>query len=69
MKNGGTAMFALLALAGDLGGSLGPAVLGSVSKLANDNLKMGVLAGIVFPILMIAGLIILRKKYWGGEKA
>ena len=69
LKNGGTAMFALLALAGDMGGSLGPAVIGAVSGLANGNLKMGVLAGTVFPLLMIAGLIVLRKKYWGADKA
>jgi fucose permease len=68
MKNGGTAMFALLALAGDAGGSLGPALVGAVSNMA-DNLKMGVLAAMVFPVLLIAGLIVLRKNYWGGNKA
>ena len=68
MKNGGTAMFALLALAGDLGGSLGPAVVGTVSNLAGT-LKMGVLAAIVFPVLLIAGLVVLRKKYWEANKA
>ena len=68
-KNGGTAMFALLALAGDLGGSVGPAVLGGVARLAGGNLKMGVLAGIVFPVTLIVAIIILRKKYWKVEKA
>lgn len=68
MKNGGTAMFALLALAGDLGGSAGPAVVGAVSNLAGD-LKMGVLAAIVFPVAMIVGLVVLRRKYWKTEKA
>lgn len=68
MKYGGTAMFGLLALAGDAGGTLGPALVGSVSNLAG-NLKMGVLAAIVFPMIMIVGLIVLRKKYWGGTKA
>ena len=68
MKNGGTAMFALLALAGDAGGSLGPALVGAVSNMA-DTLKMGVLAAMVFPVLLIAGLIVLRKNYWGGNKA
>ena len=67
-RNGGTAMFALLALAGDLGGSLGPSVVGTVSRLAGENLKMGVLAAIVFPLLMIAGLIVLRKKYWSEKR-
>ena len=67
-KNGGTAMFALLALAGDLGGSLGPSVVGTVSRLTGENLKMGVLAAIVFPLLMIAGLAVLRKRYWGEKR-
>lgn len=65
---GGTAMFALLALAGDLGGSMGPLVVGSVSKIMGENLKMGVLAAIVFPILMILGLVVLRKWYWKESK-
>lgn len=65
---GGTAMFALLALAGDLGGSMGPLVVGSVSKIMGENLKMGVLAAIVFPILMILGLVVLRKRYWKESK-
>lgn len=67
-KNGGTAMFALLALAGDLGGSLGPSVVGVASRLTGENLKMGVLAAIIFPLLMIAGLIVLRKKYWSEKR-
>lgn len=38
---GGTAMFALLAMAGDLGGSVGPGIVGFVTQNANDNLKVG----------------------------
>ena len=34
---GGTAMFALLAMAGDLGGSIGPAIVGRVTQNRNDN--------------------------------
>ena len=62
-------MFALLALAGDLGCSMGPWTVGRVTDLMGGNLKMGILAGSVFPALMIIGLVILRKKYWGVEKA
>lgn len=58
---GGTAMFALLALAGDLGCSSGPAVVGFVSEMFGDNLKYGMLSAIVFPILLIAGLLLLIK--------
>lgn len=59
---GGTAMFALLALAGDLGGSMGPAVVGLFSGIANDNLKIGILSAIVFPILLIVGLVLLKRQ-------
>ena len=58
---GGTAMFALLALGGDLGGSLGPSLVGGISGAANGSLKAGILAASVFPVLLIIGLIILRK--------
>lgn len=64
LRGGGTAMFALLALAGDLGGSLGPALVSASAQLASGSLKAGLLAAIVFPALMILGLVLLRKKYW-----
>lgn len=63
IPTGGTAMFALLALAGDLGGSVGPAIIGSVSQGAGDNLQAGVLAGIGFPIGLVICVILIRKKY------
>lgn len=58
---GGTAMFALLALAGDLGCSSGPTLVGVVSGAFNDNLKIGFIAAIVFPVALIAGIIMLRR--------
>lgn len=61
LPKGGTAMFALLALGGDLGCSGGPTLVGFLSGLLNNNLKMGILAGIVFPILLLAGIIRCRK--------
>lgn len=60
---GGTAMFALLALAGDLGGAAGPALVGSISQSAGEDLRFGVLAGSVFPIILVSCVLILRKKY------
>lgn len=57
---GGTAMFALLALAGDTGCSLGPTVVGFVSAALSDNLKLGLLSAVVFPILLLAGLALCR---------
>lgn len=63
LPSGGTAMFAFLALAGDLGGSLGPAIVGNVSQRFGENLQAGVLAGIGFPIILVLSVLILRKKY------
>lgn len=54
LPKGGTAMFALLALAGDLGCSGGPTVAGFVASQFGDSLKAGVLAAVVFPLLMAA---------------
>lgn len=59
---GGTAMFALLALAGDMGGTLGPLMVGEFSAMAGDNLRIGIMAATVFPAILIAGLAILNKR-------
>ncbi|MGI6184459.1 MAG: MFS transporter [Candidatus Fimadaptatus sp.] len=53
---GGTAMFALMALAGDLGCSAGPTLVGMVSGAAGDNLRMGFLAALIFPALLILAI-------------
>lgn len=57
----GTALFALLALAGDLGCSAGPGLVGLVSSAWGDRLQYGLLAAAVFPLLLLAGLAALRK--------
>ena len=56
VKRGGTALFALLALAGDVGCSSGPTYVGMISGALNDNLKMGILAALIFPIFMVVGI-------------
>lgn len=56
IRSGGTAMFALLALAGDLGCSAGPSAAGLVASLSGNNLKMGILAAIIFPLLLLLGI-------------
>ncbi len=61
LPKGGTAMFALLALGGDVGCSSGPTLVGIISSRANDNLKMGILAAIVFPIILLIGVLICKK--------
>lgn len=62
LRNGGTAMFALLALAGDLGCSSGPTLVGFVSGLAGDNMKLGILMALVFPLLMLLCLLRGRRE-------
>ena len=58
---GGTAMFAFLALAGDLGAMVSPAMVGSISEKAGGTLKTGLLAATVFPVLLVCGLLILKR--------
>ena len=55
---GGTAMFALLALGGDIGCTSGPTLAGIVSGMLNNNLKLGIAAAIIFPIILL--ICILR---------
>ena len=62
VKGGGTAMFALLALAGDLGCSGGPTLAGAVSSQCGDNLRMGILAAAVFPVMLLAGMMLLSRQ-------
>jgi hypothetical protein len=57
MPSGGTAMFALLALAGDLGCSGGPATVGLVAGAAGGNLHTGLLAAVIFPVLIVVSML------------
>ena len=61
LPRGGTALFALMALAGDLGCSGGPGVVGLVSSSTGDDLKKGILAAVVFPFLLLMGIGMSRK--------
>lgn len=60
---GGTAMFAFLALAGDLGATISPTMVGSVSNMVGGNLKTGLLVATAFPLILIFGLIVLNRKF------
>ncbi len=60
---GGTAMFAFLALAGDLGSTVSPAMVGAAANLVGGDLKTGLLAATLFPCIMIIGLFILNRKF------
>lgn len=58
---GGTAMFALLAMAGDLGGSIGPGIVGRATQMAGDNIRSGMTVGLIFPVVLVAGLLLFNR--------
>lgn len=60
MPTGGTALFALLALGGDLGCLGGPTYVGLISAALGDDLRKGILCAIIFPVLLIVGLVLKR---------
>ena len=61
LRNGGTLMFAMFALAGDIGCTSGPSIAGAAASAFADNLKVGIGVAIVFPVLMIAGILLERR--------
>ena len=62
LRGGGTLMFAMLALAGDMGCSGGPTMVGFISSLFENNLRIGILSAIVFPVLLLIGVSLIRKR-------
>ena len=58
---GGTAMFALLAMAGDLGGSIGPAIVGKVADIFGGSIHMGMRVGLLFPVILCFMLILFNS--------
>ncbi|MBQ6520959.1 MAG: MFS transporter [Anaerolineaceae bacterium] len=62
LPKGGTALFAFLALAGDVGGAAGPAIVGSISHLMGENIQAGILAGVCFPAILVIIVVILKRK-------
>lgn len=68
LRGGGTLMFALLALAGDLGCSGGPTLVGMVAGHFGDHLQTGILAGIIFPVLMILCILYFIGRRSHGPK-
>ena len=63
LRGGGTLMFAMLALAGDMGCSGGPTMVGLISSLFENNLRIGILSAIVFPVLLLIGIsLVVRKR-------
>lgn len=59
---GGTAMFSLLAMAGDLGGSIGPGIVGRITQNAGNNIRIGMRCGLIFPVILLFMLFLLYRK-------
>lgn len=59
---GGTAMFSLLAMAGDLGGSIGPGIVGRITQNAENNIRIGMRCGLIFPVILLFMLFLLYRK-------
>lgn len=59
---GGTALFAFLALAGDMGATVSPTMVGGVAQIVGGDLKAGLLSATVFPLTLIFVLILLKRK-------
>jgi len=55
-------MFAFLALAGDLGCSAGPGLVGMISELSGRGLKAGLFSAIVFPVILVAGIWMIKQE-------
>ncbi len=62
LPKGGTALFAMLALGGDVGCSGGPTLVGAVTSMTGDSLKTGILSAVIFPVLLLAAVILLCGK-------
>ena len=65
LPSAGTAMYAFLALAGDVGCALGPTIVGFTAGFSNGSLQNGLAAAILFPLLIFAGMMILKHKRKG----
>lgn len=58
-SSGGTTMFSMLALGGDVGCTLGPSLVGFVAS--GSNMKIGILFATIFPVILLIGMITLKK--------
>lgn len=61
VRGGGTAMFALLALGGDLGCAGGPTFVGIMSEAFGGNIAKGILTAIIFPGIMLLVFFLVEK--------
>ena len=62
LPGGGTAMYAFMALAGDLGCSSGPTVVGTVANHSGGDLRRGIAVAMIFPIAMLVSTALMKLK-------
>lgn len=62
IPGGGTAMYAFMALAGDVGCATGPTVVGMVANAFQGNLKMGLIMALAFPLILLLGLMGVKER-------
>ena len=62
LPTAGTAMYAFMALAGDVGCSAGPTLVGFVANANQNNLQIGLLMALIFPVMILVGMWLLREK-------
>ena len=55
-------MFSLLAMAGDLGGSIGPGIVGRITQNAGNNIRIGMCCGLIFPVILLFMLFLLYRE-------
>ena len=65
---GGTAMFSLLAMAGDLGGSIGPGIVGRITQNSENNIRIGMGCGLIFPVVLLFMLFLMHRKNQRDQK-
>lgn len=61
IPSGGTALFALLALAGDVGGTFGPSLVGLCTKATGRDIQYGLSVASIFPIILVASLLVIKR--------
>ena len=65
---GGTAMFSLLAMAGDLGGSIGPGIVGRITQNSEKYIRIGMGCGLIFPVVLLVMLFLMHRKNQRDQK-
>lgn len=61
-------MFSLLAMAGDLGGSIGPGIVGRITQNSENNIRIGMGCGLIFPVVLLFMLFLMHRKNQRDQK-